>query len=403
MKTRNIKFLVMLIACMAYSNLMANDTIRFTWAAKPLGTAFAIEVPIGELLMVDWGDGTSDTITGGTNTILGSPTLMNVIHTYDSTKYWNRYTATIIGLTNDCTITYLWLFAGWIESLDVSKCKSLEVLDMLCTYLTELDVSKNTALRYLRCWSNYLTELDVSKNTALEHLDCSDNQLTTLDLSTNIALEKVYCYDNQLTALIPNENAKYELFSCHRNSLLLSDIYKISKLQDGGNYIAFSPQELSLQVAVNSPIDFSAQTEFDGVETEFTVEPDNDYYTVNEGIVTFYKKGKYKVTMINRGMTSYFDSLAEVVVNFEVTEVGVVETHCNASLRVYPNPTIGQLTIACRDGARPVPTVEIYSVVGQMVGAYPCGRPETTIDISHLANGMYFLKFGNKTVRFVKE
>ena len=87
---------------------------------------------------------------------------------------------------------------------------------------------------------------------------------------------------------------------------------------------------------------------------------------------------------------------------------GIVETHCNASLRVYPNPAGNQLTIDCRDVINHVSTVEIYDVVGQTVGAGFKPAPtnaknEITIDISHLAAGMYFLKIGNRTARFVKE
>jgi len=91
----------------------------------------------------------------------------------------------------------------------------------------------------------------------------------------------------------------------------------------------------------------------------------------------------------------------------ECDGVGIAETHRNASVRVYPNPTTGQLTISLPNpsegGAYTAENVEIYDVVGQNVGAYPCGRPEMTIDISHLASGMYFLKVGNKTARFMKE
>jgi hypothetical protein len=73
----------------------------------------------------------------------------------------------------------------------------------------------------------------------------------------------------------------------------------------------------------------------------------------------------------------------------------------NGALRVYPNPTRGQLII--ENGELIIDNVTIYDVVGRTVGAYPCGRPENTIDVSHLAKGMYFLKTGNKTVKFVKE
>jgi len=97
-----------------------------------------------------------------------------------------------------------------------------------------------------------------------------------------------------------------------------------------------------------------------------------------------------------------------------------------ANLRIYPNPAKEQLTIeygssACFGYAQqPTLTaqerslseveVEIYNVVGQNVGANLRVRPEnneTTIDISHLANGMYFLKVqtdnGMIMKKFVKQ
>ena len=106
------------------------------------------------------------------------------------------------------------------------------------------------------------------------------------------------------------------------------------------------------------------------------------------------------------------DSIIELTLT--VTGVGIVETHCNASLRVYPNPAGNQLTIDCRDVINHVSTVGIYDVVGQKApfnspegGKLPSfggvGGGSITIDISHLANGMYFLKIGNRTARFVKE
>jgi len=51
------------------------------------------------------------------------------------------------------------------------------------------------------------------------------------------------------------------------------------------------------------------------------------------------------------------------------------------------------------------PTIEIFNVVGQVVFTSQLSKlsPETTIDISHLANGLYFLKVGGKMVKVVKE
>jgi len=52
---------------------------------------------------------------------------------------------------------------------------------------------------------------------------------------------------------------------------------------------------------------------------------------------------------------------------------------------------------------RATTNIELFDVVGQVVGTYPYGRPETTIDISHLAKGLYFLKIDGKMFKVVKE
>ena len=97
---------------------------------------------------------------------------------------------------------------------------------------------------------------------------------------------------------------------------------------------------------------------------------------------------------------------------FELTltvTVGIVETQLIASLRIYPNPTNGQLTI---DNGKTgfgvsqliIENVEIYDVFGRKLLSFEFLQSlETTIDVSSLSSGMYFLKIGNQTARFVKE
>jgi len=86
----------------------------------------------------------------------------------------------------------------------------------------------------------------------------------------------------------------------------------------------------------------------------------------------------------------------------------IAEAYGNESvLRIYPNPTSGQLIIASPNPSKggEQPTIEIYNVVGQVVFTSQLSNlsPETTIDISHLSVGLYFLKVDGKMVKIVKE
>ena len=79
-----------------------------------------------------------------------------------------------------------------------------------------------------------------------------------------------------------------------------------------------------------------------------------------------------------------------------------------SEITVKPNPTKGELHL--RSYELQMKNVEIYDVVGQNIGANLRVRPENNeiiIDVSHLANGMYFLKIqtenGIVMKKFVKQ
>ena len=84
--------------------------------------------------------------------------------------------------------------------------------------------------------------------------------------------------------------------------------------------------------------------------------------------------------------------------------VGIAETENYPSLRVYPNPARnGELRVENGE-LKENSVIEIYNVVGQKLQSTTVNLQSTiTIDISHLTNGMYFLKIDGKVARFVKE
>ena len=82
------------------------------------------------------------------------------------------------------------------------------------------------------------------------------------------------------------------------------------------------------------------------------------------------------------------------------TVVGIVETQLIVSLRVYPNPTTNVLYVKLTESG----TVDytIYNNIGQIIMQGTCTEEEAIINVASLLNGVYFLKTGNKTVKFIK-
>jgi len=112
----------------------------------------------------------------------------------------------------------------------------------------------------------------------------------------------------------------------------------------------------------------------------------------------------------NKYDTYTFNSIVgNHTIHVEFSNVGIVETRHTSSLRIYPNPTNSQLRI--ENYELEMGDIEIYDVVGRKAplsppegGKLPSfgGAGGGVIDISHLANGLYFLKIGNTTVKVIK-
>ena len=130
---------------------------------------------------------------------------------------------------------------------------------------------------------------------------------------------------------------------------------------------------------------------------------------------------------VSVGSVSAYEN-AEVWKEFNVVDVnaGIVETDNYPSVRVYPNPTNGILhveTRLLRQAQQPLASLQdvemqVFDIMGRSVRTAPLNSPEggrlpsfggvgggseTSIDISYLPSGIYFLKIAGKVVKFVKE
>ena len=273
-----------------------------------------------------------------------------------------------VGLTS---LEYLDCDESNLTQLDVSGLTNLG--ELFCGYnnLTQLNVSGCTKLEFLACEENFLTELDVSNCENLEGLFCDYNNLTQLNVSGCTKLEVLVCEENHLTALdLTGLNALYEFYGDDQSVPLT--------LQENtaGNY--------TRNVSLNNPtFGNSAVTYSGGVLTSSSNTVASTNFTVQTG------KNGYELSGI---------------MYFTYGTVGIVETQCTASPRVYPNPTNGQLRITYA-GTERVSSVQMYDVIGQVVftSAPSSTSLETVIDISHLSAGLYFLKIDNKMIKVIKQ
>ena len=128
--------------------------------------------------------------------------------------------------------------------------------------------------------------------------------------------------------------------------------------------------------------------------------PQTEYFDENlpDGDYTYYVKAAYA-----DGCESLSYNVVTMMVGFE----GIVETQGIASLRVYPNPTSGELIIGTSAGSVTngvagqarndvtIENIEIFDLMGRVVMSVtspPSGGLGGAIDISSFPAGMYFVR-----------
>lgn len=103
-----------------------------------------------------------------------------------------------------------------------------------------------------------------------------------------------------------------------------------------------------------------------------------------------------KIKFINDSIAYIGGYYGEIVKwNKNHTNVGINETIDNKVFRIYPNPATNQLNFQCRhcDVGSNLSNVVMYDILGNHVLNQKLSSENTTINISHLARGIYTVKF----------
>ena len=89
--------------------------------------------------------------------------------------------------------------------------------------------------------------------------------------------------------------------------------------------------------------------------------------------------------------------------NYDCFEVVGIEDITLSQIKIYPNPTNKVLMIDSGKLTMDNAEYTIFSITGQLIMQGKLSGETTTINAESLTSGMYFLRIGEKTVKFVKE
>ena len=260
-----------------------------------------------------------------------------------------------------------------IESLNVADLRKLYLLSCGSNKLKNLDLRNNASLRLLRYENNDdLEPVDLSNLVNLYQLYCGTKKLTELDVTHMPAIYELDCSEASLTKLlIPKENILH-LVSCYNNKLneqairdlvdRLCDRYKVNTAEfEPGSFYAINTSN-------------SEEGNFVSVYAADVARSKGwDTYDWQDGE--------------NKGKNPYAGKPGAAV---------LLQTEAVALYPRVASETI-TLSIPNKEGAR----VQIYALDGTLVLNTVATSSKTTIDVSSLSEGVYFLHVANRIERFV--
>lgn len=138
-----------------------------------------------------------------------------------------------------------------------------------------------------------------------------------------------------------------------------------------------------------------------------TADVEYDFGTLAQGSynIPIHQSGNTYVVLSNSNNYINYVEVeysTEMVNGAEFFYVGV-EDHQAASFQVYPNPANDQIHIVMDGSLSNNGKVQLFDISGKMVLSENIQSASSTIDVSDLRPGLYFVKFGTAVSKFVKQ
>ncbi len=343
-----------------------------------------------------------------------------------------------LDVTQNTALTELYCMGNQLTTIDISHNTALTSLYIYNNQLTNIDLTQNSNLNSLIIYHNSLTSLDVSSNPALHNLICSNNQLTTLNLTANQNLSYVDCSYNQLETFLFNNCARLNSVVCSHNlltSLAATNLPNITEIDCQYNNLT----SLDLTGSGNS------------LGTLFILDCGyNNLTTINTNVMALAEGARIScwnnpnlTTILAKNGAQFQDGspheppypnlfiggtpnlqyicVDSFNINFVQNLLSIygytgctVDSACelgtnqfeNSKLVFSPNPAKDFLQLE-NTNQLIVKSINFYDVLGQIVIAIPNAENVSTIDVSDLKTGTYFIKVntdkGTTNAKFLKK
>ncbi len=82
---------------------------------------------------------------------------------------------------------------------------------------------------------------------------------------------------------------------------------------------------------------------------------------------------------------------------------GIEDTEYTSGISVYPNPVSNFVNVSIENTGISGLTLQVYDILGKLVQTQVITAKTTSLNISDLETGIYFVKIGNTTKRLIKE
>ncbi|WP_374174094.1 T9SS type A sorting domain-containing protein [Flavobacterium tructae] len=133
----------------------------------------------------------------------------------------------------------------------------------------------------------------------------------------------------------------------------------------------------------------------------------------NDGYLVFKIKTKSTLKAgdeLSNSSSIYFDYNPAIITNTAITKIESNLSNQDFSLKdtfsIYPNPVVNILSMSQTNDIE-INSLSIYNVLGQLVLIYPNAKNMTSIDVSNLPSGSYFMKVnsnrGSSNITFIKK